>query len=30
MLIVLNDTIEDMESNKKISSIVTGLCLRGR
>ena len=30
MSIVLNDTIPDMESNKKLSSIVTELCLRGR
>ena len=30
MSIVLNDTIPDMESNKKLSFIVTGLCLRGR
>ena len=30
MSIVLNDTIPDMESNKKLNSIVTALCLRGR
>ena len=29
LLIVLDDIIADMESNKKLSPIVTELCLRG-
>ena len=30
MLIVFNDTIADVEANKKLSPIVTELVLRGR
>ena len=30
MLIVFDDMIEDMEGNKKLSSIVTELFIRGR